>query len=188
MDIPADRQHWYEHLCRFGGTDATVLANTDSSGTYTVEVFRADSKDGVLVATIGLMDLPQGGGPSTPVFTEILMDSRSPHEKLGSVLATIAFHVMKHKSPLAPGVVFERALDLYFPQHPMPHAMLVTPFQWGAQMQRVELATKTIYPLVAVPVSQAERQFAAENSPRALEQVWQAQKVDVLDWGRASAV
>jgi hypothetical protein len=188
MDIPADRQHWYTHLCRFGGKNATVLAHTDHSGAYTIEVFRADSDEGALLSTIGLMDIDQSPNPSSPVFSEILMDSRGRDEKLGSVLATIAFHVMKHKWRLAPGVLFERAIDLYFPQHALPHAMLVAPFQWKTGMTRVQLATKTIYPLVAAPISEAERQFATENSPRALEQAWESQRVDVLDWSRASAV
>lgn len=188
MQIPPDRQHWYKHLCRYGGVNATVLANTDQSGTHTIEVFRADSDGGVLLSTIGLMDIAQGANASAPIFTEILMDSRKPDDKLGSVLATIAFHVMQFKAPLAPGVMFERAIDLYFPQHALPHAMLVVPFQWRDEMQRVELATKTIHPLLALPISQAEREFVVENSPHALEQVWQARQVDVLDWGRASAV
>jgi hypothetical protein len=188
MDIPADRQQWYTHLCRFGGANATVHAHTDQSKAHTIEVFRADSDEGVLLATIGLMDIDQSPNPSTPVFSEILMDTRSRDEKLGSVLATIAFHVMKHQWRIAPGVLFERAIDLYFPQHALPHAMLVPPFQWKTGMSEVKLATKTIHPLVAVPISEAERQFATENSPHALEQAWESQRVDVLDWGRASAV
>jgi hypothetical protein len=188
MDIPPDHQRWYEHLCRFGGANATVLAHTDPSKTYTVEVFRAHSDGGVLLSTIGLMDFDQGSNPSAPVYTEILMDSRKPDEKLDGVLATVGLNVTKHKLRLAPGVLFERAIDLYFPGHALPHAMLILPFQWGAQMHKVELAAKTIHPLVAVPVSQAERQFAADNSLHALEQVWQSQRVDILDWDRPSAV
>jgi hypothetical protein len=188
MDISADRQRWFEHLCRFGGTNATVLANTDPSGAYRVEIFRADSKDGVLLSTIGLMDIDQGSNPASPVFTEILMDSHTPNDKLGSVLGTIGLHVVKHQAKLAPGVVFERAIDLYFPQHALPHAMLILPFQWAEGMNKVELATKTIHPLVAVPVSQAEREFAAQNSLQALEQMWQSQRTNLLDWDRASAV
>lgn len=188
MDIPADRQHWYTHLCRFGGTNATVHAHTDQSGAYTVEIFRAVSDDGALLATIGLMDIDQSPNPAAPVFSEILLDSHSQDEKLAGVLATMAFHLMKYKWRLAPGVIFERAVDLHFPQHALPHAMLVAPFQWKTGMTQVQLATKTIYPLVAVPISEAERQYAAQNSPRALEQAWESQRVDVLDWERSGAV
>ena len=188
MDIPADRQHWYEHLCRFGGADASVHGYTESGGTRSVEVFRASSDSGTLLATIGLMDIDQSPLPSATVFSEILMDSRGREEKLGSILGTIGLNVLKHRVRIAPGVIFERAIDVYLPQHPLPHAMLVAPFQWKEGMTKVQLSGKTIYPLVAVPISESERIFATEQSPRALEQLWESRQVDVLDWSRASAV
>jgi hypothetical protein len=188
MDTPADRQHWYEHLCRFGGADASVHAYADRDGAHGVEVFRVVSDGGTLLATIGLMDIDQSPHRTANVFSEILMDSRGQDDRLGNVLAGIGLHVLKHGVRIAPGVVFERSIDVYMPKHPLPHAMLVAPFQWKEGMTKVQLAGKTIYPLVAVPISDAERALAAEQSARALEQLWESRRVDVLDWGRASAV
>jgi hypothetical protein len=188
MDMPPDRQQWYEHLCRFGGANATVHEYRDHAGAHGVEIFRGVSDGGVLLATIGLMDVDRSPHPGAAVFSEILMDTWNQDDKMGSVLATVAFHVMKHNLRVAPGVLFEHVIGEYFPGHSLPHVMLVAPFQWETGMTKVELASKTIYPLVGVPVSDAERAFAVSRSPLELEHAWASQRVNVFDWDRASAV
>jgi len=188
MDIPADRQQWYAHLCRFAGADPTVHAYRDEAAANSIEIFRSAGESGTLLATIGLMDVDQGRDPAAPVFSEILMDCLGDDERLGNALATVAFHVMKHGVRIAPGLVFDRMIAMYFPESSLPHAMLVPPFQWDSGMTQVQLATKTIYPLVAVPISEAERKFTLESEPRALERVWASERVNVFDWSRASAV
>lgn len=188
MDIPADRQHWYEHLCRFGGANATVHEYRDQAGAHAIEIFRGVSDGGVLLATLGLMDIDSSPRPGAPVHSEILMDTWNKDDKAGSVLATVAFHVMKHGLRIAPGLLFEQVIAEYFPGHSLPHVMLVAPFQWESGMTKVPLASKTIYPLVGVPISDAERDYAVARSPRELEQAWASQRVNVFDWDRASAV
>jgi hypothetical protein len=192
MDIPADRQQWFEHLCRHAGSHGQVQGYRDESGEHSIEVFRADGGSGALLATIGLMDIDQapkpGAGAGASIFCEIIVESLGKDERLDNMLATVAFHAMKHEWRIAPGVVFGGMLDMYFPEHPLAHVMFVAPFQWETGMTQVKLASKTIYPLVAVPISEAERAYAAEHSPRGLEQVWQSQRVNVFDWNRPSAV
>lgn len=74
-------------------------------------------------------------------------------------------------------------VQMYFPETQLPHVMFTTPFQWP-DMSRVELDGTTVYPLLAVPISEAERQFAAAHGSDALESQWVERSVDVLDWAR----
>ena len=188
MDNPPDRQKWFEHLCRFSNPEATVHEHRDRGGQYSVQIFRGAAQDETKNATIGLMDVNQSRDPAKPVFTEILLDSTNTDEVMSKLLSTTAFHALKHDAVLVPGLIFEGVVREYFPDHPLPHLMLVAPFQWASGMTQVDLPTKTIYPLVAVPISEEERQLAVSRGSRAVEEVWAAKQVNVLDWARANAV
>jgi hypothetical protein len=55
-------------------------------------------------------------------------------------------------------------------------------------LSRVTLSDRTIFPLVAVPISEAESELARANAGRDLEDLWQRKSTDVLDWARTSAI
>lgn len=188
MEVAPDRQKWFEHLCRFSSPDGTVHEHRQRDGRCSVEVFRGCVADGALFATLGLMDINLGADPANPVFTELLLDSNNADETLAKVLSTAAFHVLTGRAPLAPGVIFEGFVKAYFPEHPLPHLLLVPPFQWKEGMTKVQLESRTIHPLVAVPISDSERTFVTTQPPRALEHLWASKQTNVLDWSRASSV
>jgi len=86
-----------------------------------------------------------------------------------------------------PGVIFESMVSMYFPDTKLPHVMFTAPFQWPG-MGNVPLSEKTLYPLVAIPVSEAESRLASLNAGKDLERLWEERSVDVLDWGRLSVI
>jgi hypothetical protein len=65
--------------------------------------------------------------------------------------------------------------------------MFVPIYQWD-DMGEVDLDGLTIYPLLAVPISEAESAFVARLGEQALEDRWEDMGVDVADWSRASSV
>jgi hypothetical protein len=188
MDTKADRQKWFEHLCRFSSTDAKVLAHAERGDeNNTIEIFSAQTPDGALHSTIRLMEVNLGNAEA-PLYTELLLDVESRDGKYAGVLSIAALLVLREKLRIGPGFIIEHAMRAYFPDHGLPHLMLVAPFQWKSGMTEVPLVTGTLHPLVAVPISNAERDMALARSPSAVGELWQSKKVNVLDVSRASAV
>jgi len=114
------------------------------------------------------------------------MDQRGHDERIGNILSTIAFYIMKDGWKIAPGVIFESMVEMFVPGTQLPHVMFVSPFQWDG-MSKILLGNRIIYPLVAFPISEAESEVARKNRGKDLEDLWERQSVDVLDWGRCSA-
>jgi hypothetical protein len=82
--------------------------------------------------------------------------------------------------------VFHDVVKMYVPGTELPHVMFTAPFQWDT-MSKLSLSEKTIYPLVAIPISEAEAEVARANGGQGLEALWVQQSTDVLDWSRKSA-
>ena len=188
MSVPVNHKKWAQHLRTLVGGECAVHNFYDESEENSVHIFRSINDDGIVAATVGLMEIDQSKNKDIQVFVEILMDQRGHDQTIESVLSTIAFYILKDGWRIAPGVVFEQMLEMYFPNHPIPHVMFIPPFQWETEMTSVQLETKRIYPLLAVPISEAERQFAAKNEDGALESLWMSTDTDVLNWSRQSAV
>ena len=188
MSVPMNHKNWAQHLKLLLGGECTVHNFYDESEKNNVHIFRSINEEGIFVATVGLMEINQSKNKDIELFTEIIMDQRGYDERIENVLSTIAFYILKDGWRVAPGVVFEQMVEMYFPNHPLPHVMFVPPFQWETEMTSVKLETKLIYPLMAVPISEAERQFAAKNEGQDLESLWTSNATDVLNWSRQSAV
>ena len=132
------------------------------------------------------MEIEQSHNSGVQVRSEILMDRRGQDKEICNVLATIAFHIIKNGWRVRPGVVFESMVEMYVPNAKLPHVYFTAPFQWN-DMGRVHLTEQDIFPLVAVPVSEAESQLAANDGGRELESLWVSRGTDVLNWERESA-
>jgi len=187
MHASPEYQQWFDHLSGLVGGETSVHAYRDDSEENSINIFRSVNAEGSLFATIGLMEIDQSKNPALRVASEVLMDCRGNDENVGNILSTIAFFIMKNGWRIAPRVVFEDLVAMYFPGHHLPHVMFVSPFQWRTEMTKVEVVGKFIYPLVAIPISEAERTFSASHPDRALEHLWESKHIDVLNWARPSA-
>jgi hypothetical protein len=183
--ISSDHKEWAKHMRQLVGGCSTVTAYYDEPNSNKIHIFSSSNDEGVVAATVGLMEINQSHRPDIDVYAEVIMDQRGHDEGIANVLSTIAFCVMKDGWKLAPGVIFYDLVKMYFPDTKLPHVMFTAPFQWDA-MSKVALSKKTIYPLVAIPISEAESQLASTNASQDLENIWARQSTDVLDWGRQS--
>lgn len=165
-----------------------VFCYYDDTKERKIDILTGRNKDGVVAATIGVMELDQGNNVGVEVHTEILMDCRGENEYIGNVISTIAFFMIKDRWKAAPGVVFETMIEMYAPDLEVKHALFVPPIQWGEGMGEVVLGSKTIYPLLAVPITDNENEFLLKEGASALEELWTEKNVDVFDWRRHSAV
>lgn len=185
---PEAHKAWARHFRSLVPGDVAVARFRDEDETHAIDVVTSTQPDGLVAATIGLMEYDQAAAAGAPLRSELIMDSRGELPELQNVLATAAFFVMKDGWRMRPGVVFERVVKLYRPDLELPHAYFTAPFQWDGAMGRVELPARTIYPLLAVPISMSESRMVAEAGGEALESWWESAGTDVLDWKRTCAV
>lgn len=191
---PEAHRTWARHLrdhALGNPTEPPAVARfraDDDDSRYLDIFFSTGADGGVLAATIGLMDIDVGQA-GRPIFTEILMDSRVARETIGNTLCRVGLFVSKDGWRPAPGIVFEDMLLAYEPGLAVKHVLFVPPFEWpDGQMSSVDVGDRTIHPLLAVPITDAERDFVYEHDGEALEELWEASSVDVLDWDRGSSV
>lgn len=186
-EIPSAHKEWATLLrARFGG-QCKVTAYDDDPKQHRIHLFTSRTEDGVVAATAGLMDIGMRFASGAELRSEIIMDQRGHDARLANILATMAFYVIKDGWKMAPGTVFEEMVRMYIPETKLPHIVFVAPWQFQ-DLGRVTLSDRTIFPLVAVPISEAEAELARAHAGRDLEDLWQRQSVDVLDWTRTSAV
>lgn len=178
---------WANYLRGQVGGKSCVAMYYDDDRTLEIPIFSGETDGGVLASTIGLMDYEQSRNPLVRLRTEILIDSHKYDARVLNVLSTIAFYVMKNNWRIRPGVIFEDMLSMYFPYTTLPHIYFTTPFQWDG-ISKVKVASDVIYPILAIPVSEAEADLANKNDGQDLESLWLENEIQVLDWNRRSSV
>jgi antitoxin YqcF len=184
---PSDRHKvWALHLRQLVGGEVSVNVYYDEAEEQCIPVFTSASDEGILCATIGLMEIDQSQNPEIQINSEIILDKRVPDKRVPNVLSTIAFQIINGGWKVAPGVVFRDIMRMYFPEINLPHIYFTAPFQWST-MAKVDLPGGAIYPLVAIPVSEEEVRVAGASGDRILEEGWTQQQVDVFNWDRQGA-
>ncbi len=105
-----------------------------------------------------------------------------------NVMATCAFNVINDGAPLWPGVIHGQAMGLYDLSTTLRHVMFVSPFLWGERPETLKLPGRTVAWLMAVPITEAERAYAAEHGSNALEQLFEREDINIFDANRPSVV
>jgi antitoxin YqcF len=144
-------------------------------------------EDGVsAIGTLGLsdtsIDLESGG---KPLRVEMLMAFKTAQQDGPNILSTCAFCVINSGIEIKLGSIFPRVIELYRPGSPMRHILFSSPYLWDLKTQ--DFPEKKVAWLHAIPISDAEHDYALTNGSNALETVLEEQAVNVFDLDRASA-
>lgn len=106
-----------------------------------------------------------------------------------NVMAACAFNVINDGAPLRPGMIHGQAMGFPDLSTTLRHVMFVPPFLWGDNRpETLKLSDRTVTWLMAVPITDAERVYAAEHGSHALEQLLERENVNILHPNRSSAV
>jgi antitoxin YqcF len=92
---PAAHVQWVKHLRGKVPGDVRVFRHYDEGERNAIHIFTSENDEGVVAATVGLMDFDQSRGGGPPLATEILLDGRGRPPHIANIAATIAFFVMK---------------------------------------------------------------------------------------------
>ncbi|NHZ37497.1 suppressor of fused domain protein [Massilia sp. CCM 8692] len=187
MTTTQAHKDWVSFLRNQIGGEFAVTKYDDDERTTSIPIYSSQTEGGLVGATVGLMDLDQSRNPAVQIRTEILIDTRMDDARGLNLLSTIAFYIIKNQWRVSPGTVFEEIGGMYFPGTALRHIYFTAPYQWDG-MSKVVLSDRTIFPLIAIPISTAEANLASQDAGNALESLWDANRVDVLDWNRKSSV
>lgn len=183
-----EHKQWAVYLRQRTPGEMRIERFFDGPELHHVDVMTVQAEEGVIVGTIGLMDVDLSDDAKQTVFCELVMDSRGRNTAIQTVVATAALAVLGEGRKVAPGVVYEDMVSMYVPSLQVKHLLFIAPFQWEDDMMRVELDDKTILPLLGVPITDSEFDFVKENGPIALEKLMADKECDVFDWNRQAAV
>lgn len=173
-----------------GGTPrVSVHADTQESAKLAVMVCEdAPSRNLYSFSTVGLSDTVIAGRvvPQPPLGSEILAVSNE--EDFSLVVSTAGFCVINDGWVAEPGALFRDVVAMHFDETTVPHLFFVTPYLWDPAPPTLTLDTKTVAWTMAVPVSDAEREYLREHGRDALEALFQEHDPDFIDLERDSVV
>lgn len=184
-------------LSAFGGTWSksgswSVIEYRDTNETLAVDIlFCPDSPTTGIksYSTIGLSDYPMyQDGKEFPVRLELVGACKSAVDWFPNLLASTAFYVMREGWLCSPDSVLQNAVDEYAPGKEMRHLYFTAPFMWTDKLTSVQLTTKKVAWLLAVPISEAEYKYRQKYGDHRLEDLLEIKEVDFFDIGRTSAV
>jgi antitoxin YqcF len=191
----ANRQLAQTVLQAFGGEPPRVLRYLDAPEEHHVDIAVADDvpADGITsYSTLGLSDTPLvDQGREIDLRIELVGACRQEHDEFANVVSTAAFCIIKDHWFAYPGRIFPEIVGMYFPDAQVKHLLLVPPFLWDLETQR--LPEKTVAWLQLVPITEAELRYARRQAriagdeqalPKALERA----RIDVYDLRRPSVL
>jgi len=161
----------------------------DATDKSTIDLLScADSPSEGITAygTVRLSDHPLGA--ANDLRAEIVGAFPTDIPLFANVLTTCAFNVINDGAPLFPGVIHREAIGMYDLSPTLRHVLFVSPFLWGEEPRTLELPGRTVAWLMAAPITEAERAYAAIHGSQALELLFEQQDIDLFDVARASVV
>lgn len=136
--------------------------------------------------TVGLSDHPLiQNGTEFSARLELVGASANSTTVFPNILTTAAFYIINEKWFCCPGAVLQNAVAMYESSLDMQHLIFVSPFLWD-DLQTVQYENKTVAWLLAVPISENERQYAEEKGTDALEDLFEQHQIDIYDLSRLS--
>lgn len=191
-EISPDNKQIARHVVKALGGKPQVIAYWDDAHEYSVDIAvcrNAPSRGLTSYSTVNLSDSPLiQKRREYPVRIELVGACDSKIEEFANVLCMAAFFVMKNKWFCRPGVVFETLVSTYKLSDTMEHLYFTAPSQWPELNKTLELATKKVTWLWAIPISEAESRYIAENGDDEFESLLEEADADVFDINRESIV
>jgi antitoxin YqcF len=139
--------------------------------------------------TVGLSDYPLlDRGTEYPARCELVGACASRYQRFGNIISSCAFNIMKDQEFAYPGRIFGRVVAMYYRSLQMRHVMFTQPFPWDEELGTAELPGKTVAFLLAVPISDAELQYARSFGAGALGDAFEREQIDIFDLERHSVV
>lgn len=178
-------------LAAFGG-DLIVYAYWDDNREHSVDILSCHDRpyDGVTsYSTIGLSDYSiDQSANSVHLRVELVGACASKYECFPNILSSCAFNIINTKYKCYPGAIYPGVVDYYMPDSPMKHILFVPPYLWEDRLTTLSFADKKVAWLLAVPISNAELDYAKRHGIDALETLFEERQIDIFKLERDSVI
>jgi hypothetical protein len=182
-----------KYITTIVGINRAIQRYWDDKNENYIDIFSCDDPNDFEVkfsGTIGLSDHPnkvemKNGNKNIPI--ELLITSYKKFDKIPNILSTCAFYLLKDKWTCQPGSVFMRMIDFYYKKE-VQHIMFVPPFLWDDKLEPLTLKSKTVNWLLAVPISESELKYKNANGYANLQNLFEANEVDIFDLNRSAVI
>ncbi len=173
---------WAEFLRAHGEGEGQIAA-FGRSRAEAVPIFHCRNQRGLFAATMGLLDVNQSRPGTPPVYTELLLSTRTQEETPCQVLSAVALAILVDGWRVGPGALLENIVGAHVPGTKVPHLFFTLPGLYR-DFDEVHLSGRTIHPLACFPVSEAEARLVRAGRGEDLENFWEDKFIDPVDWER----
>lgn len=182
---PTERQkELYKKLSPIIGTEPKVIKYGDDTGEHAIFIMECPDpldKNVIFYASIGLSDYSVGDKKY-----ELMISGYSAQDKVGNILSTSAFFCIKDQWKVSEGVVFEKLVEMYYPDSEMKHIYFTTPYLWEDKLEDFMVQNEEVHFLLAIPISEPEFELFKQKGSDALETLLEENEIDIFDINRKS--
>jgi hypothetical protein len=140
-------------------------------------------------STVGVSDIPLfKEGEELKARTELVGACGSKYVDFPNYLSTAAFFVINSGWFVAPGIIFPDVLAMYNASKTMKHFLFLPPFLWDERLQTINLNSRNVAWLLAIPISQEELHMAELEGVPMLEDHFEKHQIDIFNLERLSVV
>jgi antitoxin YqcF len=104
-----------------------------------------------------------------------------------TILGSAAFCMIRAEQLLSPGDCLPGYVAEYH-KSAMEHLYFTAPFLWEEHLSSMELPDRKVLWLMAIPISEAEREYLIEHEDEKFEQLLQSHDTDFYDLDRRSII
>ncbi len=169
---------------------SSVYKYWDENNKSSVDILSCEDKnfEGIFShSTLGLSDFSIGyENNKIPLRVELM--GASDFDCFPNILATCAFNIINSKFECSFGTIFKDVVKMYLPESPMKHILFLSPFLWENKLETIKFEKKQVVWLMAIPISEEEKNYADKNGIMALEELFDENQINVFDLKRASVI
>ncbi len=148
------------------------------------------AKNYLTASTLGLVNRATGYQDKTnqkEIRAEIIMSSYGGTDMIGKILTTAGVGIYTSNIRYGYGTVLKGVLENYYPNSDMKHLFLMLPPPiWSKPFGVTDCDDCSITFLYALPISQAECDYMAQNGIEALQNKFVEVNIDMFDLERKS--
>lgn len=165
--------------------------NTSKFGDIDILFAKSSPSKGYLTAsTLGMVNRTTGykdKNSQKEIRAELIMSSYGGDDLIGKILSTAGIGICDNGMQYGYGTVLKGILEGYLPNSDMKHLFLILPPPiWAQKFSVLDEDDSKIVFLYALPISEAERAYLAENGIDNLQNHFVEKNIDMFDLNRKS--
>ena len=192
MDVKTEKKRIARHINDVVGGVPEFSRYDDKNNTSAIHIMTIQDvpEYGInMYSTVGTSAYSIGlKTDGVPLRAELMFAIDKTQEMIPDILATCAFCIINSHYECYPGIIFYDVISAYIGDSDMKHVMFVAPFLWEGKYHGMILEDKRVEWLLAVPISEAEGEYAEKYGSDALEELFEKNDIDIFDMYRKSVI